>query len=106
MPTLIGGNTAPADSSCGYADFGYGPPEFTSLGNNLEDYDLCEFDEPTDLPNTDPLLGPLQDNGGPTETHALQFDSPAVNRIPAGTNGCGTTFTADQRGQGALRQGE
>lgn len=28
--------------------------------------------------NTDPLLGPLQDNGGPTETHALLESSPAI----------------------------
>jgi hypothetical protein len=29
--------------------------------------------------NTDPLLGPLQDNGGPTLTHALLPGSPAIN---------------------------
>jgi hypothetical protein len=29
--------------------------------------------------NTDPRLGPLQDNGGPTFTHALLGDSPAIN---------------------------
>jgi CSLREA domain-containing protein len=69
--TLIDGNTAPTYPSCGYADFGYGPPEFTSLGHNLEDHDLCEFDQPSDWPDTDGLLGPLQDNGGPTWTHAL-----------------------------------
>jgi hypothetical protein len=28
----------------------------------------------------DPLLGPLQDNGGPTPTHALLAGSPAINR--------------------------
>ena len=27
----------------------------------------------------DPLLGPLQNNGGPTQTHALMFRSPAIN---------------------------
>ena len=30
-------------------------------------------------PNTDPLLGPLQDNGGPTFTHALLAGSPAID---------------------------
>jgi CSLREA domain-containing protein len=69
--TLIAGNTAPDGASCFGPDFGFGPPEFTSLGHNLEDYDLCEFDQPSDLPNTDGLLGALQDNGGPTWTHAL-----------------------------------
>jgi predicted outer membrane repeat protein len=33
----------------------------------------------TDLLNLDPLLGPLQDNGGPTETMALLPGSPALN---------------------------
>ena len=34
---------------------------------------------PGDQINTDPLLGPLQDNGGPTFTHALLPGSPAIN---------------------------
>jgi CSLREA domain-containing protein len=91
--TLIGGNTSAAYPSCGYADFGYGPPEFSSLGNNLEDYDTCEFDQPTDWPNTDGLLGPLQDNGGPTWTHALLAGSPAID---AGDDAAAPP--ADQRG--------
>jgi len=42
---------------------------------------------------TNPLLGPLQNNGGQTQTHALLTGSPAID---AGTNtGCPTT---DQRG--------
>ncbi|VAW42509.1 hypothetical protein MNBD_CHLOROFLEXI01-1452 [hydrothermal vent metagenome] len=41
--------------------------------------------------NTAPLLGPLQDNGGPTFTHALLSGSPAIN---AGN----TALTTDQRG--------
>ena len=28
----------------------------------------------------DPLLGPLRDNGGPTQTHALMLGSPAIDR--------------------------
>jgi len=40
----------------------------------------------------DPLLHPLADNGGPTETHALQSGSPAID---AGPSGCVAT---DQRG--------
>jgi hypothetical protein len=47
----------------------------------------------------DPLLGPLQDNGGPTFTHALLPGSPALDGIPWGANGCGTTVFSDQRGQ-------
>ena len=41
----------------------------------------------------DPLLGPLQDNGGPTQTMALQQDSLAIgNGDPDGAP------TLDQRG--------
>ncbi len=32
-----------------------------------------------DIRNTDPRLGPLQNNGGPTLTHALLASSPAIN---------------------------
>ena len=34
------------------------------------------------LNSTDPMLGPLQNNGGPTETFALLAGSPAIDRIP------------------------
>lgn len=34
---------------------------------------------PTDVRNTDPKLGPLQNNGGPTLTHALLAGSPAID---------------------------
>ncbi len=63
-------------------------------GHNLSSDTSCGFD-PTNgsLPGTDPLLGPLQDNGGPTWTHALPANSPAVE---AGDNAaCPET---DQRG--------
>jgi CSLREA domain-containing protein len=49
---------------------------------------------------SDPLLGPLQNNGGPTQTHALASNSPAINAGNPG--GCGDNFgallTTDQRG--------
>jgi hypothetical protein len=41
----------------------------------------------------DPLLGPLQDNGGPTQTHALLAGSPALNAGDPAQLG-----VADQRG--------
>jgi len=40
----------------------------------------------------DPLLGPLQDNGGPTFTHQLLLDSPAIDK------GHSSGSTTDQRG--------
>jgi hypothetical protein len=48
-----------------------------------------------DLADTDPLLGPLADNGGPTRTHLPDGDSAAADRIPAAN--CGGVPT-DQRG--------
>jgi hypothetical protein len=52
----------------------------TSLGYNLSDDDGSGYlTGPGDQINTDPLLGPLQDNGGPTFTHALLPGSPAID---------------------------
>jgi hypothetical protein len=57
---------------------------------------------PTDLVPSMPLtaiLDPvLADHGGPTLTHALIPGSPAIDAIPSGTHGCGTTNYGDQRG--------
>jgi hypothetical protein len=41
------------------------------------------------------LLGPLQNNGGPTSTHTLLPGSPAFDAIP----GCNSAPATDQRGQ-------
>jgi hypothetical protein len=45
----------------------------------------------------DPVLDSLADNGGPAPTIALLTGSPAIDAIPTGDNGCGTTLTTDQR---------
>jgi hypothetical protein len=70
-----------------------------SKGYNLDSDGSCQLTAATDHPGVDPLLGPLQDNGGPTLTHALLPGSPAIDAIPWGTNGCGTTHIGDQRWQ-------
>lgn len=49
-----------------------------SLGFNVSTSD-CNLTDPTDMPDTDPLVGPLQDNGGETLTHALLDGSPAID---------------------------
>jgi len=49
-----------------------------SLGFNISTSD-CNLTDPTDMPDTDPLIGPLQDNGGATWTHALLDESPAID---------------------------
>jgi hypothetical protein len=52
----------------------------TSLGYNLSSDDGGgNLTGPGDQINTDPMIGPLQDNGGPTLTHALLPGSPAIN---------------------------
>jgi hypothetical protein len=65
----------------------------TSNGFNLDSDNTCQLTQPSDKPNvSNPLLGPLADNGGPTLTHALLPGSPALD---AGDNaGCPPT---DQR---------
>jgi hypothetical protein len=55
---------------------------------------------PGDQINTDPLLGPLQNNGGPTLTHALSLGSPAID---AGDPSFTPPPLYDQRGPGFWR---
>jgi CSLREA domain-containing protein len=67
---------------------------FHSLGHNLTSDDGSGFLNSTgDQINTDPLLGPLADNGGSTPTHALLQGSPALDK---GANNSGPAI--DQRG--------
>jgi hypothetical protein len=89
--TIVAGNTASSSSP----DLS-GP--VTSQGSNL-------IGNPSgatglvasDLQNVNPLLGPLQNNGGPTPTQALLAGSPASN---AGNNAlaAGNGLVVDQRG--------
>lgn len=73
----------------------------TSHGYNLSSDGTCNFTSTGDINNTDPLLGPLQNNGGPTETIALLTGSPAIDAgNPTGcTNDRGRLLKTDQRGQ-------
>lgn len=67
--------------------------EFVSLGFTLDSDGECGLDQPSDLPGVDPLLGPLQDNGGPTDTHLPMPGSPAIDAGDAST-----APARDQRG--------
>jgi CSLREA domain-containing protein len=71
-----------------------------SAGYNLvEDTTGCIFTPMTgDVTGSDPNLGALGDNGGPTWTHALQTGSPAIEHIPGGINDCQAGVSTDQRG--------
>ncbi|HXA41587.1 MAG TPA: choice-of-anchor Q domain-containing protein [Candidatus Solibacter sp.] len=66
-----------------------------SIGDNLDNGTSCGFNQPSDQNGVDPLLGPLQDNGGPTPTRALLFGSPAIDAVA--TSDCPPP-TVDQRG--------
>ncbi|MCK5330469.1 MAG: choice-of-anchor D domain-containing protein, partial [Candidatus Marinimicrobia bacterium] len=66
-----------------------------SYGHNLDSDGTCGLTGSGDLSNVNPLLGPLQDNGGPTFTHALLVGSPAID---AGDDG--SAPDTDQRGYG------
>ena len=73
----------------------------TSYGYNLSSDDGAgELDGPGDQINTDPLLGPLKDNGGPTFTHAVSPHSPAIN---AGDPSFTPPHFYDQRGSPFVR---
>ncbi len=50
-------------------------------GYNLDSDGSCGFMLSTDINNKDPMLGPLQNNGGPTQTMALLQGSPAIDWV-------------------------
>ena len=73
----------------------------SSLGYNLSSDNGDGFLTATgDQINTDPMLGPLQDNGGSTFTHELLSGSPAIN---AGDPSFTPPPDYDQRGPGFPR---
>ena len=77
--SLVVGNTILNAGASGENIFNDGGT-ITSLGYNLSSEDGGGYlTGPGDQINTDPLLGPLQDNGGPTFTHALLPGSPAID---------------------------
>ena len=81
--------------------YNVGNGRIISQGYNLSS-DACGgyLTGPGDEINTDPLLGPLQDNGGPTFTHELLNGSPAIN---AGDPNFTPPPNYDQRGPGFNR---
>jgi CSLREA domain-containing protein len=86
---------------------------FTSLGFNLSN-DAAGGDGstspggllngPNDQRNTSPNLGPLQDNGGPTLTHAVVFPSAAIDSGDDTVLDAPLSLTTDQRGPGFVRR--
>lgn len=64
-----------------------------SNGFNLSSDSSCGLTQTGDQQSVDPLLGPLADNGGFTQTHLPMPESPAING-----GQCVTGVTTDQRG--------
>jgi len=83
----------------------------SSGGYNILSDSSCSnvFTSPGDLLSTDPMLGPLQDNGGPTWTHALLPGSPAIDHVDElvcpwpNTDQRGVARPIDGDGDGVLR---
>jgi hypothetical protein len=95
------GNTILNRGDSGENIHSFGFATVTSLGYNLSSDDAGgHLTGPGDQINTDPVLGPLQDNGGPTFTHALLPGSPAIN---AGNPNFTPPPFFDQRGPGFNR---
>jgi CSLREA domain-containing protein len=85
--SIVAGNTsedASGDCKKVFADI-------ESHGHNIDSDGSCHLTAAGDLPSRTPLVGPLADNGGPTDTNALLPGSPGLD---AAAN-CPAT---DQRG--------
>jgi predicted outer membrane repeat protein len=69
------------------------------LGNNIDSGESCiPIPIPSSMKNTDPLLGDLANNGGPTQTFALLAGSPAIDAGDDTTCGTAPVNGIDQRG--------
>lgn len=82
--SILGNNNAADGADC------FSSAVITSLGYNLvEDASSCPLGNTTtgNILNQDPILGPLQDNGGPTNSYLPLNGSPAIDTgDPAGCN--------------------
>jgi hypothetical protein len=83
--TIVAGNTGAVGANCSGS--------VTSGGHNLQSASDCGFRATGDRSNSDPKLGGLASNGGPTQTRALQAGSAAID----GGGPCPPP-TSDQRG--------
>lgn len=75
-----------ADDNCVFLN------TITDAGDNIVSDSSCDMSNPDSIEDTDPLLEPLADNGGSTQTHAIGLDSPALNFVIT------PTLATDQRG--------
>ncbi|MDH3974930.1 MAG: choice-of-anchor D domain-containing protein [Deltaproteobacteria bacterium] len=92
--SIVAGNTAGGGVDC----FGN---ISSSTYNLIQDMAGCTKNDGTgDITGQNPLLGSLANNGGNTQTHALQSGSPAIDagNPVACTDHTGSTIITDQRG--------
>lgn len=82
----------PKDCDEGFPETG----QFISNGFDLDSDGTCGLDQPSDLQGVDPMLGPLQGNGGSTDTHLPMLGSPAID--------AGDSTTAPSRDQRGVRR--
>ncbi|HXL67467.1 MAG TPA: choice-of-anchor Q domain-containing protein [Xanthobacteraceae bacterium] len=90
--TIVAGNTGNPGPNCNGT--------ITSLGHNLSSDATC-LGGTGDLNSPTPLLGPLANNGGPTQTHAPLPGSAAIDGVvPLAdcTDANNTIIATDQRG--------
>ena len=102
--SIIAGNTSLADAP-DLLRIGSGPlsVDFSLIGNSTGS-GITPGTGVGNLLETDPLLGVLQDNGGPTQTHALLPGSPAIDMgDPTAIAGSNEVPLYDQRGNGFHR---
>jgi CSLREA domain-containing protein len=90
--TIVAENTDGNDADCG------GTGGFTSNGNNLAGDATCNLIASGDQPSTDPDLGALGTNGGPTETMLPSSTSPALDAASDSTCRARPVSKRDQRG--------
>jgi len=83
--TVISGGVGAEKPNCGGLNA-------ISFGTNLDSLDECGFHAAGDRVNTDPQLGPLQNNGGPTATMLPADTSPLIDQ------GTSRGLSTDQRG--------
>ena len=94
--SIVAGNTVENPLTAERVPSNCGAGGISSLGHNIQSAADCAFTATGDLENIEPgfLSSGLQDNGGNTDTLALEATSPAVDAIPSGAPGCTGT---DQR---------
>ncbi len=96
--TLKNSIVASPTQGLGLACYTSGAP--TSFGHNIVGDVSCGLTGTGDLNSTNPLLGPLANNGGPTQTDAPLSGSPAIDAVPIAncTDTAGNPIATDQRG--------